>query len=80
MWASLKNFKIARIEGHQRISTERNVKDLDTQELSNSLLLSDLEKTNQRQDARDAALLIERTCGICPICDPLHCLLVILFD
>jgi hypothetical protein len=44
------------------------------------LLLNDFEGTRQKQNSRDMAHLAEGVCGICPICDPLRCLLVVMLN
>jgi len=43
-------------------------------------VLNDFEGTRQKQNSRDMAHLAEGVCGICPICDPLHCLLVVMLN
>jgi Ni,Fe-hydrogenase I large subunit len=65
------------IEGHHRINNRVSGEDMETYTQSNGLLLRDFEKTSQKQNSRDT---IKGICGICPICDPLHCLLVILLN
>jgi Ni,Fe-hydrogenase I large subunit len=48
---------------------------------SNGLpILKDFERTRQKQNPWDMAHLTEGICGICPICDPLHCLLVVMLN
>ncbi len=79
MCASLKSLQTARNEGHYSINT--GGEDMETHIQSNGLLLlNDFERTRQKQNSRDMAHLAEGVCGICPICDPLHCLLVVMLN
>jgi hypothetical protein len=44
------------------------------------LLLKDFGITRQKPKSWDVANLTRGICGICPICDPLHCILVELIN
>ena len=59
---------VSRIEGHYRINTEVNEEGVITDAQSNALVLRGFERLLQKQDPRDAALLTERICGVCPVC------------
>ena len=59
---------LSRIEGHYRINTEVNQEGVITDAQSNGLLLRGFERLLQKQDPRDAALLSQRICGVCPVC------------
>ncbi len=59
---------LSRIEGHYRINTEVNQEGVITDAQSNGLLFRGFERLLQKQDPRDAALLSQRICGVCPVC------------
>ena len=59
---------LTRIEGHYRVNTEVNGEGVITDAQSNGLQLRGFERLLQHQDPRDAALLAQRICGVCPIC------------
>jgi Ni,Fe-hydrogenase I large subunit len=80
MGASLKSLQIDKFEGHSSINTGVNGEDVDTQMRSNGLLLKDFDKISQKQNSKDTSNLIAGICGICQICDPLHCLLVVMLN
>lgn len=58
---------ISRIEGHYRINTEVNGEGVITDAQSSGLQLRGFERLLQHQDPRDAALLSQRICGVCPV-------------
>ena len=62
---------LTRIEGHQRVSTEVGADGVITDAQSSSLMFRGFERILQNQDPRDAAILVQRICGVCPIS---HCL------
>ncbi len=57
---------LTRIEGHLRLSTEVNAEGVITDAQSSCLLFRGFERILQNQDPRDAALLTQRICGVCP--------------
>ena len=57
---------LTRIEGHLRLSTEVNAEGVITDARSSCLLFRGFERILQNQDPRDAALLTQRICGVCP--------------
>ena len=57
---------LTRIEGHLRLSTEVNAEGVITDARSSCLMFRGFERILQNQDPRDAALLIQRICGVCP--------------
>ncbi|WP_440945443.1 nickel-dependent hydrogenase large subunit [Methanosarcina sp. T3] len=59
---------LSRIEGHYRINTEVDGDGVITDAQSNALLFRGFEKFLLNQDPRDAALLTQRICGVCPVC------------
>jgi F420-nonreducing hydrogenase I large subunit len=59
---------LTRIEGHYRINTEVDGEGVITDAQSNGLQLRGFERLLQHQDPRDAALLSQRICGVCPVC------------
>ncbi len=59
---------LSRIEGHYRVNTEVNEEGVITDAQSNGLLFRGFERLLQKQDPRDAALLTQRICGVCPVC------------
>lgn len=59
---------LSRIEGHLRISTEVNAEGVITNAESNGLVFRGFERFLQKRDPRDASLLTERICGVCPVC------------
>jgi len=58
---------LSRIEGHYRINTEVNGEGVITDAQSNGLQLRGFERLFQKHDPRDAALLAQRICGVCPV-------------
>ncbi|AKB37791.1 Methanophenazine hydrogenase large subunit [Methanosarcina siciliae C2J] len=58
---------LSRIEGHYRINTEVDGDGVITDAQSSALLLRGFEKFLMNQDPRDAALLTQRICGVCPV-------------
>lgn len=62
---------LTRIEGHLRVSTEVNADGVITDAQSSSVIFRGFERILQNQDPRDAGLLTQRICGVCPIS---HCL------
>jgi len=58
---------LTRIEGHYRINTEVNGDGVITDAQSCGLQLRGFERLLQHQDPRDAALLSQRICGVCPV-------------
>jgi hydrogenase large subunit len=58
---------LSRIEGHYRINTEVNGEGVITDAQSNGLQLRGFERIFQKHDPRDAALLAQRICGVCPV-------------
>jgi hydrogenase large subunit len=58
---------LTRIEGHYRINTEVNGEGVITDAQSSGLQLRGFERLLQHQDPRDAALLVQRICGVCPV-------------
>ena len=58
---------LTRIEGHQRISTEVGADGVITDAQSSSLMFRGFERILQNQDPRDAAILVQRICGVCPL-------------
>jgi len=58
---------LTRIEGHYRINTEVNEEGVITDAQSNGLQLRGFERLLQHQDPRDASLLSQRICGVCPV-------------
>jgi len=59
---------VSRIEGHYRINTEVDGNGVITDAQSNALLFRGFERLLQNHDPRDAALMTERICGVCPVC------------
>lgn len=59
---------VSRIEGHYRINTEVDGDGVITDAQSNALLFRGFERLLQKHDPRDAALMTERICGVCPVC------------
>ncbi|MCQ1534997.1 F420-nonreducing hydrogenase [Methanosarcina sp. KYL-1] len=57
---------LTRIEGHLRLSTEVNSDGIITDAQSSCLMFRGFERILQNQDPRDAALLVQRICGVCP--------------
>ena len=58
---------LSRIEGHYRINTEVNGEGVITDAQSNGLQLRGFERLFQKHDPRDAVLLAQRICGVCPV-------------
>ncbi len=58
--------QLTRIEGHYRINTQVNEEGVITEAQSMGLMLRGFERFLQHQDPRDAALLTQRICGVCP--------------
>lgn len=58
--------QLTRIEGHYRINTQVNEEGVITEAQSMGLMLRGFERFLQNQDPRDAALLTQRICGVCP--------------
>ncbi len=58
--------QLTRIEGHYRITTQVNEEGVVTEAQSMGLMLRGFERFLQKQDPRDAALLTQRICGVCP--------------
>lgn len=58
--------QLTRIEGHYRIDTQVDEAGVITEAQSMGLLLRGFERFLQHQDPRDAALLTQRICGVCP--------------
>ena len=58
--------QLTRIEGHYRITTQVNEEGIVTEAQSMGLMLRGFERFLQNQDPRDAALLTQRICGVCP--------------
>ena len=58
--------QLTRIEGHYRITTQVNEEGVVTEAQSMGLMLRGFERFLQNQDPRDAALLTQRICGVCP--------------
>ena len=58
--------QLTRIEGHYRIDTQVNEEGVITEAQSMGLMLRGFERFLQHQDPRDAALLTQRICGVCP--------------
>jgi len=58
---------LTRIEGHLRISTEVDSNGVINDAQSSLLLFRGFERILQHQDPRDAALLVQRICGVCPL-------------
>ena len=58
--------QLTRIEGHYRITTQVNKEGVVTKAQSMGLMLRGFERFLQHQDPRDAALLTQRICGVCP--------------
>lgn len=58
--------QLTRIEGHYRITTQVNEEGVITEAQSMGLMLRGFERFLQKQDPRDAALLTQRICGVCP--------------
>ncbi|KKG18568.1 F420-nonreducing hydrogenase [Methanosarcina sp. 2.H.T.1A.6] len=58
--------QLTRIEGHYRITTQVNEEGIVTEAQSIGLMLRGFERFLQNQDPRDAALLTQRICGVCP--------------
>jgi F420-nonreducing hydrogenase I large subunit len=57
---------LTRIEGHLRLSTEVNGDGVITDAQSSCLMFRGFERMLQGHDPRDAALLTQRICGVCP--------------
>jgi methanophenazine hydrogenase, large subunit len=58
---------LTRIEGHLRINTEVDDKGVITDAQSSCLIFRGFERILQGQDPRDAAFLVQRICGVCPL-------------
>lgn len=58
--------QLTRIEGHYRIDTQVNEEGIITGALSTGLMPRGFERFLEKQDPRDAALLTQRICGVCP--------------
>ncbi|HIH74215.1 MAG TPA: nickel-dependent hydrogenase large subunit [Methanosarcina sp.] len=58
---------LTRIEGHLRVSTEVDANGVITDAQSSCTIFRGFERILQKQDPRDAALLVQRICGVCPI-------------
>ncbi|MDD4749241.1 MAG: nickel-dependent hydrogenase large subunit [Methanosarcinaceae archaeon] len=58
--------QLTRIEGHYRIDTEVNEAGVITEARSMGLMPRGFERFLEKQDPRDAALLTQRICGVCP--------------
>ena len=58
---------LTRIEGHLRVSTEVGADGVITDAQSSSLMFRGFERILQNQDPRDAGLLVQRICGVCPL-------------
>jgi len=58
---------LTRIEGHLRVSTEVDANGVITDAQSSSLIFRGFERILQHNDPRDAALLVQRICGVCPL-------------
>jgi hydrogenase large subunit len=58
---------LTRIEGHLRVSTEVDDKGVITDAQSSCLIFRGFERILQGQDPRDAAFLVQRICGVCPL-------------
>lgn len=59
---------LSRIEGHYRITTEVSADGVITDAQSNGLVFRGFERLLQKHDPRDASLMTERICGVCPVC------------
>ncbi|MDD3042860.1 MAG: nickel-dependent hydrogenase large subunit [Methanosarcinaceae archaeon] len=57
---------LTRIEGHLRLSTEVSEAGVITDAQTSGVLFRGFERFLQNQDPRDAALLVQRICGVCP--------------
>ncbi|MDD4331446.1 MAG: nickel-dependent hydrogenase large subunit, partial [Methanosarcinaceae archaeon] len=57
---------LTRIEGHLRISTEVSEAGVINDAQTSGVLFRGFERFLQNQDPRDAALLTQRICGVCP--------------
>jgi hydrogenase large subunit len=58
---------LTRIEGHLRLNTEVDANGVITDAQSSLLLYRGFERILQHNDPRDAALLVQRICGVCPL-------------
>ena len=58
---------LTRIEGHLRVSTEVDANGVITDAQSSCLIFRGFERILQHNDPRDAALLVQRICGVCPL-------------
>ena len=58
---------LTRNEGHLRVSTEVDADGVITDAQSSALMFRGFERILQNQDPRDAALLVQRICGVCPL-------------
>ena len=58
---------LTRIEGHLRINTEVDSAGVITDAQSSCLIFRGFERILQGQDPRDAAFLVQRICGVCPL-------------
>jgi len=56
------------LKGSYRINTEVDGDGVITDAQSNALLFRGFERLLQKHDPRDAALMTERICGVCPVC------------
>lgn len=67
----------SRIKKYFMLNTEDNGKDVINETQNSSFFGRGFEPVLHEQDPKVAALLTEGVCGICPVCHPLYCLLVI---